>query len=340
MNEVIIDVRSGRSRICVGSVAEYLPVLSAGRRIVTITDSTVSRLLNHLIPVGEIIQVEPGEEAKSLSVVEKIYHQLFSLQIDRQSLLIGIGGGSISDLTGFVASTFLRGIPFGFIPTTLLAQVDASIGGKNGVNYNGVKNLVGTTKQPDFCLCDPTSLKTLPKQEISCGFAEVIKHSIISKTISFDLLRDEAMNIQGLKSPLIEEVIFNSVAVKAGIVTRDEFEYGERKLLNLGHTIGHGVEVCCSIPHGQAVSIGLALEAELAAELGLCSSELVSEIKNLLKLYNLPVEIEFDPSRVMAAILHDKKRDKDSIMMPLPLSIGHCSIERIAIEKLREFLCR
>ena len=243
-------------------MAEILPQLVAGRQVVLVTDAQIQKLFPALCAAypGTIL-IPAGEAGKTLAVAENIYSVLSAQHLDRTGLILGLGGGSICDLTGFVAATYMRGLACGYVPTTLLAQVDAAIGGKNGVNLGGIKNLVGTTRQPEFVLCDPSFLNSLPELERASGFAEIVKHAALFDSNLFAQLQASAGELWAL-GPGMAEVVGKSAQLKAKVVSADEFEKNERKLLNLGHTLGHGIEVQTGISHGAAVACGMVLEAE------------------------------------------------------------------------------
>ncbi len=189
-------------------------------------------------------------------------------EIDRTAFIVGIGGGIVCDITGFVASTYLRGVRFGFAATTLLAQVDASAGGKNGVNFSGYKNMVGMFNQPEFVICDPEVLQTLSERDRGCGLAEIVKHAAIADDGLFCYLEENVGEVLALSPPTVRRMVYDSVVIKSEIVNRDEKETGERRKLNFGHTFGHAVEKITGAPHGEAVSIGMMVAARLSARRG------------------------------------------------------------------------
>jgi 3-dehydroquinate synthase len=231
----------------------------------------------------------------------------------------------------------MRGVPFGFISTTLLSQVDASVGGKNGVNFKGYKNIVGVFNQPDFVICDPDILKTLPEEELLNGCAEIIKHGAIADKGLFEYLEKNYQGIINLKSDVIERVVYDSVVIKSNVVNRDEKEKGERRILNFGHTIGHAVEKVTGISHGRAVSIGMAAAAGLSESRGLLSHDDKEQIIALIKNMGLPVILTADKERILDAMKRDKKREGDSIYFVLLYGIGKAVIENISIKELEEY---
>ncbi|MDL2321621.1 3-dehydroquinate synthase, partial [Desulfosarcina sp. OttesenSCG-928-B08] len=242
MKQFKINGAFGNSSILVGesitNTSTYIPV----KNTVILTDTTVFQCCGEFFPACPVISIGLGEKIKTLETVSDIYRQLIDLGADRSTFLLGIGGGIVCDITGFVASTYMRGIRFGFVSTTLLSQMDASVGGKNGVNLGGYKNMVGTFNQPEFVICDMAVLKTLPRPEVLCGMAEIIKHGAIfspSMVAELESFRSDAL---ALNPEVIASLVYQSVAIKAGVVSRDEREHGERRKLNFGHTFGHAIE--------------------------------------------------------------------------------------------------
>ncbi|MEN6501573.1 MAG: 3-dehydroquinate synthase, partial [Tenuifilaceae bacterium] len=252
----------------------------------------------------------------------------------------GIGGGVVCDITGFVASTYMRGVRFGFVATSLLAQVDASIGGKNGVNLDGYKNIVGTFNQPQFVICDTSLLKTLPETELSNGFAEMVKHALIADAPQFNILESNTNRLNTCDLELLDSLVASSVGVKASIVTADERESGERKKLNFGHTWGHAVEKVTGIPHGQAVSIGMAFASQLSAEKGLLTPDECHRITSLLIALNLPVSIKANTNNIFEALQRDKKRCSNAIDFILLEGIGKAVIKSLSLVEIKEFIER
>ncbi|MDD3108194.1 MAG: 3-dehydroquinate synthase, partial [Alistipes sp.] len=256
------------SQIVIGEVIQSLEAyLPQGHKIIIITDGNVHRRYQELINSYDHCLIGLGETIKTMATVEKLYEELLNLGADRSSFILGIGGGIVTDITGFVASTYMRGVRFGFVATTLLAQVDASVGGKNGVNYEGYKNMIGTFNQPDFVLCDLSMLRTLPEREFKAGLAEIIKSGLIADPELFALFEQHDLQAFHDDKALLSEAIQRAVTVKAKIVEQDERERGERRKLNLGHTFAHAIEKCGNgelFLHGEAVSIGTIMIARLS----------------------------------------------------------------------------
>jgi len=296
-------------------------VRGLGQRCAIITDTNVERQygrasLDSLKRAGfepALVTVPPGERSKSLNVVEKCYDRLAAHRLERNSFIVAVGGGVVGDLAGFVAATYLRGIPFVQVPTTLLAQVDSSVGGKVGVNLRAGKNLVGAFHQPKLVLCDLDALGTLPQREFRAGLAEVIKYGIIYDARLFASLEKNLHRLLALDGKAVEAVVARCCNIKAEVVSQDERESGLRSILNFGHTIGHAIEAISGYEkylHGEAISIGQVAAARLSAmTLGLSSGD-VQRITQLFARADLPTSIELtnrDRTRLLDAMRLDKK---------------------------------
>jgi 3-dehydroquinate synthase len=327
---------SGRpSTILVGEPIENLGRLLPAGRTVVITDGNVHRLYQERFPEAAVLSIGSGEGVKSLETVQELYRALLELEVDRSTFILGIGGGIVCDVTGFVASTFMRGLRFGFVATTLLAQVDASVGGKNGVNLEGYKNLVGTFNQPEFVLCDLRLLQSLPPAEAVNGLAEVVKHALIADAALFTFLEANAAGALALEPAVIERLVRDSVLIKSAVVGRDERETGERRKLNFGHTFGHALERVSGLSHGEAVSVGMALATELSVRRGRLGAPERERIARLLRALKLPCAAPADPGRVMDAVLRDKKRRAEVIHFVTLAEIGRAVVEEIPIAELK-----
>lgn len=288
-----------------------------------------------------IIIVQRGEKAKTFSTYKKVLKELISFGFTRKSILIGFGGGSVCDLTGFVASTYMRGVQLILVPTTLLAQVDAAIGGKNGIDYIG-KNMIGTFYHPVKIIIDPNLLKTLDKRDYKSGLAEVVKSAIIKDENFFNELEKNVGKVNDPTSDIIEYIIAKSVQLKAEIVEMDYKENGFRMILNYGHTIGHALEKNSGfrMRHGYAVSIGMVAEGFIATKvLGLPESA-VFRIINLLKSLGLPTKLSSDLKTLMNAMGYDKKFWYNKPLMALPKKIGHVELVNVSYEVIEECLKR
>ena len=265
-------------------------------KAILITDENVFLAHKPKFKNWNVITLKPGEEYKVQATVDAVIKQLIAFQADRKTILVGVGGGVITDLTGYIASVYMRGIQFGFVPTSLLAMVDASIGGKNGIDVGPYKNMVGVIRQPSFLFYDLSLLKTLPDEEWSNGFAEIIKHACILDDKTFQLL--EQHNIAKVKrnKELLAEIVVQNITLKVGVVQNDEFEAGDRKLLNFGHTLGHALETQYELTHGQAVSLGMIFASWLSEKL-LGFGE-TSRVEQVLVNYGLPTRTNFQVMRV------------------------------------------
>ena len=334
MKTIFVKGQNDKTSVLIGKSIKDLDNYLTENTIV-ITDSKVKSIYGNLFSNYKVIEIGEGEKNKTLKTVNYIYDKLLEFEADKTTFLLGFGGGIICDITGFVATTFMRGMRFGFVSTTLLSQVDASIGGKNGVNLKGFKNIVGTINQPEFVICDSSTLKTLPTKEVSNGFAEIIKHALISDESMFELLQKQAEKALKLDSKILEQLIYQSIKIKANIVGIDEFEAGERKKLNFGHTFGHAIEKNYKFTHGQAVSLGIAIASKLSYKKGYISLENHKSIIKLLKLYKLPVDYKFDYNLLLESIVNDKKREQDSINFILLKKIGEAKIEKLTLKELR-----
>ena len=310
--------------------------LKLGQRCAVITDKNVASryarpALASLKAAGfdpVLIKVPAGETSKTLKTVQACYDELASHRLERKSFIVALGGGVVGDLAGFVAATYLRGVPFVQVPTTLLAQVDSSVGGKVGVNLKAGKNLVGAFHQPKLVLCDLDTLRTLPKREFRAGLAEVIKYGIIYDEPLFERLENRLAKLLKLDAKLLGEIIARCCQIKADVVGQDETETGLRAILNFGHTIGHAIENSIGYGkylHGEAISIGQVAAAELSCEmLGFCGG-CAERIRDLFRRAGLPTEIRLTSAqraKLLAAMKLDKKVSAGEIKFVLAEEIG------------------
>jgi len=338
MKSVLIHGKANDSLVMIGESIKNLTEYLSGSEAIIITDVNVHRHYHDLFPTDKVIRIGTGEGIKTLETVEDIIRRLIEMEADRTSFIVGIGGGIVCDIAGFAASIYERGLRFGFVSTTLLSQVDASVGGKNGVNFEGYKNMVGVFNQPDFVLCDPDLLKTLPEKEILNGCAEIVKHAAIADLDLFIYLEDNYKGILGLDNDVIEKVVYDSVTIKAAIVNRDERETGERRKLNFGHTIGHALEKVTGVSHGEAISAGMAAAAMISEKMGFLKHEERVSIETLLKNLGLPTSIQADNQKIIDAMGKDKKREKNKIHFALLKNIGNAVVEEISIEELQTLI--
>ncbi len=326
---------AGRSRVVVGRATEELPRLLPEGGVIVLTDRNVVRCRPELFAGCEPICMEPGEEHKTLQTVEAVCRELIRRGADRTTFLLGVGGGIVTDVTGFVASVYMRGIPFGFVSTTLLGNVDASVGGKNGVNLDGYKNMAGVFAQPQFVVCDTSLFATLPEREIRAGLAEAVKAGIIGDKTLFGLIERNGFAGLCADSEAMDKVVILSVRLKAAIVGRDEREHGERRKLNLGHTFGHAVEKCSrEMNHGEAVAVGMVIAARLAVRLGMLPAETCERIIRLLAALGFSTEAPVPIVQLLDAVTKDKKSEGDTIHMVLPTAIGACEVRAMTFDEL------
>lgn len=326
----------GQSRICFGEALALLPqLLPTNRSVVVVTDQTIEELHPSLLGAYPRCVVGQGESIKTLRTVEELYGRFLELGVDRSWWVVAVGGGIVCDVAGFVASTYMRGLHFGSIPTTLLAQVDASVGGKTGVNLLGYKNMVGTFSQPDFVICDPSLLATLPLRERRAGLAEALKMAVIGDPELFTLIEEHSAALLASDANLLKQVIERSVRLKAAIVERDEREADERRLLNLGHTFGHAIEhgsACYN--HGEAIAIGLVMAARVARKQGLLKPEVEESIRQAVEALGLPRACEVSREVLLEAMARDKKGAGERIALILPTAIGRCEIAPMTLSEI------
>jgi len=325
---------TGTSKILIGEPIGRLPSCLPDGMTVLITDPNVRRLYPQVFSGLATIEVPSGEAAKSLETAAFVYGRLLDLGADRSAFIVGVGGGAVLDLAGFAASTFLRGLGFGYAPTTLLAQADAAIGGKTAVNFAGYKNVVGLFQQPRFVLCDPAVLSTLPRREVGNGLAEIVKHAAIGGPRLFEALEASPQDALELRPGFVEDMIGQSVAIKAAVVGRDEKESGARRVLNFGHTLGHAFEAKLGLSHGEAVSLGMVAAADLSVRRGLLSVEEAGRLRGLLGRLGLPTDAAFDPDIILDAVRRDKKRSGAGLKFVFLRRIGEPAVEDVSLDEL------
>lgn len=304
-----------------------------GRKIAIITDTNVkplysNEILNILSPLSDkiVVQAIPaGEENKNLSEIEKIYEVLIENHFDRHDLIVALGGGVVGDMAGFTAATYLRGISFIQIPTTLLAQTDSSIGGKTGVDFNGYKNMVGAFHMPKLVYINTSTLKSLDGRQFAAGFAEVMKHGLIKDSNFYTWLLDNIYEINDQEPEVLIEMIQKSCEIKKAVVEKDPTEKADRVLLNFGHTLGHAIEKAKNFEllHGECVALGCIAAAFISWKKEMISMEEYYEIRDMFVPFNLPISIEdIDAKEVVKLAKSDKKADSDKIRFILLKSIG------------------
>lgn len=305
------------------------------REIVIVTNETIAPLyLSVLEDVfkadGRVVQsvvLPDGEQFKTLETVNKVFTNLLEHNVSRKCALLALGGGVIGDMTGYAAASYQRGVDFYQFPTTLLSQVDSSVGGKTGVNHPLGKNMIGAFKQPKAVFIDTKTLSTLPKEEFVAGFAEVIKHGLIHDTDYLEFLENQLEAILALDDDAIARVVSRSCEIKSSVVSKDETEQGVRAILNLGHTFGHAIETTMGYGnwlHGEAVGAGMVMAADLSQRLGYLNADDVNRVRKLVERSGLPIEVpaSMTPEQFMTAMARDKKVDAGTMKFILLKSVG------------------
>jgi len=338
MQEYIIKSEIDSSRILIGESLENVKKYLPHPRVIIITDENVSRLYKDKFPDFPVITIGTGEKIKTIDTVGEITDEFIRLGVDRGSFILGIGGGVVCDITGFVASIFMRGLGFGYVSTTLLSQVDAGVGGKTGVNFRGYKNMLGSFRQPEFVLCDTDKLKTLPEQDYRSGFAEVVKYGVIKDRELFNYLSNHHDEIKNREIAFLSKIVSDSIKIKAGVVRKDPTEHGYRRILNFGHTFGHAIESVFGLTHGESVSLGMIIASDISVKNRLLNKKETRYIKKLLSDLNLIDQTKYDYARLASAIGKDKKKNKDMIHFVCITSIGETKIIPVAVEDLKSFI--
>lgn len=342
MRKVKVALGSKSYQVYIGSgllaqTGNWLNENGFSGKLVMITDPTVNKLYGETLSRGltkegytvSTLLVPEGEEQKSLETAGRLYHELTHSRAERTTPILALGGGVIGDLAGFVAATYLRGVPLVQIPTTLLAQVDSSVGGKVAVDHGQLKNVIGAFYQPRLVLADTNTLKTLPAEELANGLAEVIKSAAIRDKKFFAFLEENLDRIKSLEEKALEEIVFQSVKVKAEVVEKDEMDLGLRNILNYGHTIGHAIESVSgfNIGHGQAVAIGMLAAARISNRMGMLDENEVVRLKKVIEQAGLPAKMpDFKLEEIMQVMKHDKKIRQDKVRFVLLKSIGNVFI--------------
>lgn len=314
----------------------HLKEITDAKNTIIITDENVFEHHKKRFKNWNTIVLKPGEEYKVQATVDSVIEQLIEMEADRKTTLVGVGGGVITDITGYVASVYMRGISFGFIPTTLLAMVDASIGGKNGIDVGVYKNMVGIIRQPKFILHDLVFVNSLPENEWRNGFGEIIKHAAIKDAAMFRELETNTLRSYQKKKVQLCKLIQKNALLKTKVVQQDEFEKGDRKLLNFGHTLGHALENQYELSHGEAISIGMAYASSISEKL--LGFKDASRVTSLLEKYGLPTFAEFDKNKAMNVLKMDKKKTRNSVNYVLLEKIGKAVIKEIPFEQFYELL--
>ena len=342
MRKVRVRLGSNGYEIQIGSgllmqTGQQLKGIGFGDKLVIVTDPTVKSLYGNVLKQSltrggfkvAILQIPEGEEQKSLETAGRLYDELSNFYAERATPILALGGGVIGDVAGFVAATYLRGVPLIQIPTTLLAQVDSSIGGKVAVNYGKLKNKIGAFYQPRLVISDINILETLTPGELSDGLAEAIKYGVIWDEDFLAYFERNIDQVKSLDGRALEIVVFRSAKIKAEVVEKDERDLGLRNILNYGHTIGHAIESVSDfkVQHGEAVAIGMLAAGRISNKLGIFDRNELVRLKNVIERANLPTEIpNLEVEKIIQAMKHDKKILKGKIRFILPKSIGNVFI--------------
>ena len=303
---------------------------------VLITDENVFNAHSKRFKGWRTIILKAGEVYKVQATVDDVIRQLIEAEADRKTTLVGIGGGVITDITGYVASVYMRGIRFGFLPTSLLALVDASVGGKNGIDVGIYKNMVGVIRQPSFILHDMLFLKSLPQREWENGFAEIIKHACIKDAAMFRELESNTLGTYQARSKLAAALLQRNARLKAKVVQEDEFEQSVRRLLNFGHTLGHALENQYELMHGQAVSIGMTYACHISEQLS--GFKQTARVVKVLEQYGLPTYMSFDKQKAFEVLKMDKKRERKEMNYVLLEKVGKGIVQSIPLVRLEKFI--
>lgn len=314
-----------------GNLTDYLP---HNKPVICISDEKVWPLYGHSLNLPYIL-IGQGEKNKTLNTLSFIYDRLLELGAHRGTFILALGGGIVCDVAGFAASTYMRGLAYGFVPTTLLAQTDASVGGKNGVNVRGYKNIAGTFNQPDFVLCMPEVLKTLPPHEIAEGMAEVVKHALIADLDMFNYIESHTDSILSLEPNAVNYLVRRSVEIKAAVVNADEREQGERRKLNFGHTLGHALEKSTGCAHGEGVALGMLCAVALSIARDMLAPEFYPRLQNLLKALGLPYTMPPVSAEQFNIMTSDKKREGLDLHYVLLKKVGQARVHKFNLDEFK-----
>lgn len=318
------------------AAVKELPAITDVTQTFVITDAHVFEAHQQLLKKYNCIVLHAGEQYKTQQTVDAIIAQLIEMGANRNSILVGVGGGVVTDITGYVASIYMRGIRFGFFPSSLLAMVDASIGGKNGVDTGIYKNMVGTIRQPDFIAFDAQLLRSLPENEWRNGFAEIIKHACIGDAALFRQLEATSFAKYRKNKELLQALIRRNATFKTRVVQGDEFEKGNRKLLNFGHTLGHAIENSYELSHGQAISIGMTYACHFSEQI--TGFRQAQRVIDLLNAYGLPTHAQFDHKKALAVMQKDKKMQHTVLHYILLERLGKAAVHPLSIDAVAALL--
>jgi len=337
LNKIVIKTEGSESVIFIGAERIDLTGVIPSENVVIITDDNILQHYGSAFPPFPVLTVTPGEDSKRLKVIEHLAEQLLDLGIDRTGYLLAIGGGVVCDITGFLSSIYMRGVRTGYISTSLLSQVDASTGGKNGVDLGDTKNVLGCFKQPEIVICDTSMLHTLPEEEYLSGMAEMIKAAVIRDENLFSLIEKNIAGIKDRDKELMSDLVLRSVKIKAAIVTEDEKETGLRRILNFGHTYGHAVEMHTSVRHGFAVASGMEMATWFSSRMGMIGDAEKNRILSLLNDFGLIVKHSIPDDMIGKFIMHDKKKSGSEIYFVFISAIGNPVVRKMPVERVVEF---
>ncbi len=322
----------------IGENFTQIKTMHPSNKIIYLVDDVVITKNESFFAEQFFIAIKASEENKIQTTVDNIIAQMLELNVDKTWLLVGVGGGVITDMAGYIASIYKRGIKLGLVPTTILGMTDAAIGGKNGVNVGMYKNMVGTIYRPAFIFFDFTFLEILPKAEWINGFAEIIKHACIKDAAMFDFLEQHNLDYFIESKEAIAALIEKNINIKTAVVLQDEFEKADRFLLNFGHTFGHAVENTNNLPHGHAVSLGMIIAAKISEEINNFPSEDKNRLIKILEKYELPTNAKLDLQQALTLLQKDKKADGDGINFVLLNKIGDATVKKISFVQLEDLV--
>jgi len=337
LEKIVIKTKGAVSEILIGKEWESVGELLPKTGVVIITDNNVHRIFGNRFPDFPVFAVKAGEPSKKMEVIESLAERLIESGIDRTGFILGIGGGVVSDIAGFLASIYMRGIRCAYVSSSLLSQVDASTGGKNGVNLGGIKNILGCFRQPEFVICDPAMLQTLPEDEYFSGLAELIKTAIIGDEKLFEIIESNHERIIKRDTELLSALVTRAVEFKAAVVSKDEEESGLRRILNFGHTYGHAIEAYKSFRHGYAVASGIELAAGFSLSRRLITSPEYERIVALLKVFRLLRRHDIPDDQISHLVRRDKKKTGSDVYFVFIEKIGKAVVNKIPIDEVIDF---
>lgn len=337
MEKITVNTTGHKSEILIGEKWTNFRNYSPGKGVVIITDDNISKLYGKDFSGFPVISLIPGEKSKKLAVIDELAVKLLQLGVDRNGFIVGIGGGVVCDIAGFLGSIYMRGIRFGFVSSSLLSQVDASVGGKNGVNSGTVKNILGCFNQPEFVICDPDMLKTLPDDEYLSGLAELIKNGIVADAGLVSEIERNVTPILDRNIFLLNSLIARSVQLKATVVNEDERESGKRMILNFGHTFGHAIESLTGMKHGFAVAAGMIIALDISMKAGILGPDERNRLAGLLNSFKLVGDYDIPYEKIKEYILQDKKKSGEEVNFVMLGKSGNAIVKRITVTELLEY---